>query len=267
MPAPMVSSDPFGAIVVLVVLAFALWVLANAIRILREYERVVIFRLGRLQGLKGPGLIFIIPIIDKTQKLDLRVNVIDVPKQRIVTQDNVTVDVDAVVYYRIVDPIKAIVQVQNFYIATGLLSQTTLRDIVGQVDLDDLLSKRDDINRRLQVVLDHATDPWGVKVSGVTVKDVMLPESMLRAIAKQAEAERERRSRVIMAEGEFQASQKMAQAAEEYARHPMSMKLRELQTLAEIAREKNMIVVTPASVAADTAGIALAMAEAKGKKP
>ncbi|HEV8360410.1 MAG TPA: slipin family protein [Candidatus Thermoplasmatota archaeon] len=252
-------------LLVLVAVVFLI-ILANAIRILREYERVVVFRLGRLQGIKGPGLILIIPIIDKTQRLDLRTNVIDVPKQRIVTQDNITVDVDAVVYYRVVDPVKAIVQVQNFFVATGLLSQTTLRDICGQMELDDLLTKRDEINKKLQVILDHHTDPWGVKVSGVTVKDVMLPETMLRAMAKQAEAERERRSRVIMAEGEMQASQKMAQAAEEYLRQPMALKLRELQTLAEIAREKNLIVVTSGGGLGDTAGYSIAMAQAEKRR-
>lgn len=245
---------------------FALALLAAAVNVLREYERVVVFRLGRLHGVKGPGLILVIPIIDKVLKLDLRTNVIDVPKQRIVTADNITVDVDAVVYYRVVDPVKAVVQVQNFFIATGLLSQTTLRDIVGQVELDHLLSKREDINQKLQVILDHSTDPWGIKVSGVTVKDVMLPESMLRAMAKQAEAERERRSRIIMADGEFQASQKMAQAAEEYLRQPMALKLRELQTLAEIAREKNLIIVTSGGGLGDTAGYSVAMAQAEKRR-
>lgn len=254
------------ALALLVIAVVALIILANSIRILREYERVVVFRLGRLHGVKGPGLIFLIPILDRVQKLDLRTNVIDVPKQRIVTQDNITVDVDAVVYYRVVDPIKAIVQVQNFFVATGLLSQTTLRDICGQMELDDLLSKRDEINKKLQVILDHSTDPWGIKVSGVTVKDVMLPETMLRAIAKQAEAERERRSRIIMADGEFQASQKMAQAAEEYLRQPMALKLRELQTLAEIAREKNLIVVTSGGGLGDTAGYSIAMAQAEKRR-
>ncbi|MCA1814276.1 MAG: slipin family protein, partial [Halobacteriales archaeon] len=241
------------------ILVVGLILLANAIRILREYERMVVFRLGRYQGVRGPGLILIIPIIDKVQKLDLRTNVIDVPKQRIVTKDNITVDVDAVVYYRIVDPQKAIIQIQNFFIATGLLAQTTLRDIVGQVDLDDLLGKRDEINRRLQVILDHNTDPWGIKVSQVSVKDVALPETMLRAMAKQAEAERERRSRIIMADGEFQASQKMAEAALEYARNPQAMKLRELQTMAEIAREKNLIVVTGSGIMGEVAGVSAAL--------
>ena len=253
-------------IALLLFLAVILFVVANGIRILREYERVVVFRLGRLSGIKGPGLIFVIPLVDRTQRLDLRVNVIDVPKQRIVTRDNITVDVDAVVYYRVVDPVKAIVQVQNFYVATGLLSQTTLRDIVGQMELDELLGKRDEINKKLQVILDHATDPWGVKVSGVTVKDVMLPETMLRAMAKQAEAERERRSRIIMAEGEQQASMKMAEAAVEYARNPAAMRLRELQTLTEIAREKNLIVVTPSNALADNAGMAVAMTEGRARR-
>ena len=262
----MADGNVFGLFALVIVVVFALWVLANSIRILREYERVVIFRLGRLHGIKGPGLIFLIPIIDKTQKLDLRTNVIDVPKQRIVTQDNITVDVDAVVYYRVVDPTKAIVSIQNFYIATGLLAQTTLRDICGQMELDHLLSKREEINSKLQVILDHSTDAWGIKISGVTVKDVMLPESMLRAMAKQAEAERERRSRIIMADGEFQASQKMAQAAEEYLRQPMALKLRELQTLAEIAREKNLIVVTSGGGLGDTAGYAVAMTQAEQRR-
>lgn len=248
------------------VLVFLLLILGSSIRILREYDRVVVFRLGRLHGVKGPGLILIIPIIDRVMRLDLRTNVIDVPKQRIVTRDNVTVDVDAVVYYRVVDAVRAIVQVQNFFVATALLAQTTLRDIVGQVELDDLLSKRDEINRRLQVVLDHATDPWGIKVSGVTVKDVMLPETMLRAMAKQAEAERERRSRVIMAEGELQASQKMSEAAEQYLRQPLGMKLRELQTLAEIAREKNLIVVTSSGGMGDTLGAVAGMTQAMKKQ-
>ena len=253
------ADDSFAVLGILVVLVLLVILLANSVRVLREYERVVVFRLGRLQGLKGPGLILILPVLDRVQRLDLRTNVIDVPKQRIVTKDNVTVDVDAVIYYRVVDPIKAIVQVQNFFVATGLLSQTTLRDIVGTVELDELLSKREDINRKLQLVLDHSTDPWGIKVSGVTVKDVMLPETMLRAIAKQAEAERERRSRVIMADGELQASVKMAQAAEEYLRQPMAMKLRELQTLAEISREKNLIVVTGSGGIGDVVGMTAAM--------
>lgn len=247
-------------IILFFVLVFGLSLASAAIKVVREYERRVIFRLGRLMGIKGPGVIIIIPIIDKTVLVDLRVLAIDVPKQRIVTRDNVSVEVDAVVYYRVFDPNKAVVQVQNYMLATNLLAQTTLRDVLGQVDLDDLLSKREELNKRIQLLLDTATDPWGIKVSSVTIRDVALPEAMVRAIAKQAEAERERRSRVIMAEGEFQAAQKMLQAAQIYAEAPSAMKLRELQTLAEIAREKNMIVVTPST--ATTIGDVAAMSSA-----
>lgn len=227
-----------------------------------EYQRIVIFRLGRLQGIKGPGLVFIIPIIDSIIKLDLRTRVIDVPKQRVITEDNVTVDVDAVVYYRIVDPQKAIVEVQRYDVATSLLAQTTLRDILGQQDLDELLSKREELNKNLQAILDQATDPWGIKVSAVTIRDVSLPEEMLRAIAKQAEAEREKRSRIIIADGEFQASKKMTDAAKLYEETPMAMRLRELQTLAEIAREGNLIVV-PSGDIGRMAGVAKAVTKDK----
>ena len=243
-------------------------ILAMAIKVVREYERVVIFRMGRLLGAKGPGMFFIIPIVDSTVKTDLRVITIDVPKQGIITKDNVSVDVDAVLYYRIVEPINAVTKVENYMLATSMLAQTSLRDIVGQIELDALLSKREDLNRRLQEVLDVATEPWGVKISAVTIRDVSLPESMMRAIAKQAEAERERRSRIILADGEFQASQKMMEAAELYQKVPIAMKLRELQTLAEIAREKNLIVVTsgaPGGDISNIAGLTGAFAEAKAK--
>jgi len=208
-----------------------------------EYQRIVIFRLGRLLGIKGPGLVFVVPIIDKVIKLDLRTRVIDVPKQRVITEDNVTVDVDAVVYFRIIDPEKAVVEVQRYDIATSLLAQTTLRDLLGQQDLDEILSKREELNKKLQTLIDQGTEPWGIKIYAVTIRDVSLPEEMLRAIAKQAEAEREKRSRIIIAEGEFQASKKMAEAAKLYEKTPAALRLRELQTLAEIAREKNLIVV------------------------
>lgn len=231
-------------------------ILAQSVKVVREYERVVIFRMGRLQGAKGPGIFLIIPIVDSIVKVDLRIITIDVPKQTIITKDNVTVDVDAVIYYRVVEPQNAITKVENFWVATSMLGQTTLRDILGQIDLDDLLSKRDELNKKLQVVLDDATEPWGIKISAVTIRDVSLPESMMRAIAKQAEAERERRSRIILADGEFQASQKMIEAAELYTKFPLSIKLRELQTLAEIAREKNMIVVTTGAPGADISNIA-----------
>jgi len=241
-----------------VLVIFLIGILASSIKILAEYQRIVIFRLGRLQGIKGPGLVFIIPIIDSIVKLDLRTRVIDVPKQRVITEDNVTVDVDAVVYYRVTDAKKAVVEVQRYEVATSLMAQTTLRDLLGQQTLDELLSERDELNKILQELIDKATDPWGVKVSGVTIRDVALPDQMLRAIAKQAEAEREKRSRIIIADGELQASQKMMEAAENYGKAPAAMRLRELQTLSEIAREKNLIVV-PGSEMGTVAGLAKAL--------
>lgn len=247
------------AICLVIVAIVVVIILANAIKIVREYERVVIFRLGRVLGRpKGPGIFFIIPMIDQMVRVDLRTMVIDVTKQRVITKDNVTVDVDAVVYYRVFDPLKAVVQVQQYVYATTLLSQTTLRDILGQVELDDLLSKREELNKRIQTVLDVGTDAWGMKVTAVTIRDVALPETMLRAIAKQAEAEREKRSRIIMAEGELTASEKMREAAEQYERAPVSLRLRELQTLTEIAREKNLIIV-PGGAIGTMAGIAKAV--------
>jgi regulator of protease activity HflC (stomatin/prohibitin superfamily) len=202
--------------IILIIVIFLVLLLSSSIKIMAEYQRIVIFRLGRLLGIKGPGLVFVIPIIDNIIKLDLRTRVIDVPKQRVITKDNVTVDVDAVVYFRVTDPQKAVVEVQRYEVATSLLAQTTLRDILGNQSLDELLSKREQLNKSLQTVLDQGTDPWGIKVSNVTIRDVALPEEMLRAIAKQAEAEREKRSRIIIAEGEFQASKKMSEAAEFY---------------------------------------------------
>ena len=233
-------------------------IISSSIKIIREYERAVIFRLGRLLGIKGPGIFFLIPLIDSMIKVDLRTTVIDVSKQRLITKDNVTVDVDAVVYYRVSDPQKAIVQVEDYEDATRLLAQTTLRDILGQVDLDYVLSQRDELNKRIQKILDTATDPWGIKVIAVTIKDVSLPEEMMRAIAKQAEAERERRSRIIMAGGELEASKKITEAAAYYQKVPMALKLRELQTLTEIAREKNLIVV-PSNAFGSIAGFTRAV--------
>ncbi len=229
--------------VAIIIVIFLLMLLVSAIKIMAEYQRIVIFRLGRLFGIKGPGLVFVIPIIDRVIKLDLRTRVIDVPKQRVITKDNVTVDVDAVVYFRITDPEKAVVEVQRYEVASSLLAQTTLRDILGQKSLDELLSKRDELNKSLQTIIDQGTDPWGIKVSAVTIRDVALPDEMMRAIAKQAEAEREKRARIIIADGEFQASKKMTEAAKLYEKTPTAMRLRELQTLAEIAREKNLIIV------------------------
>jgi regulator of protease activity HflC (stomatin/prohibitin superfamily) len=230
----------------IIALLIVLVILSQAIKIVREYERVVIFRLGRFSGVKGPGIFLIIPIIDRVMLLDLRVFTIDVTKQLVITKDNVSVEVDAVIYYRVVDPARAIIQVENFKMATSLLSQTTLRDVLGQIELDDLLSKRDELNKKLQEILDTHTDPWGIKVTAVTLRDVSLPESMRRAIAKQAESEREKRSRIILADGEFQASKTMTDAARLYEEVPAALKLRELQTLVDIAREKTLIVVTPA---------------------
>ncbi len=243
-------------------------ILSQSIKVVREYERVVIFRMGRLFGAKGPGIFFIIPIMDRPLKVDLRIVTIEVPKQTIITRDNVSVEVDAVIYYRVVEPTNAITKVENYSIATSMLGQTTLRDILGQIELDDLLSKREELNKKLQEVLDVATESWGIKITAVTIRDVSLPESMMRAIAKQAEAERERRSRIILADGEFQASQKMMEAAELYQKVPIAMKLRELQTLAEIAREKNMIVVTsgaPGSDISDIAGLTGALTRGGAK--
>jgi regulator of protease activity HflC (stomatin/prohibitin superfamily) len=232
----------------IVVLVLALALLSAAIRILREYERGVIFRLGRLIRVKGPGLILLIPFIDKMVKVSLRIIVLDVPPQDIITQDNVSIKVNAVVYFRVLDPAKAIVQVENFLAATSQISQTTLRSVLGQSELDDLLSQRDKINHRLQQIIDSQTEPWGIKVSNVEVKQIDLPQEMQRAMAKQAEAERERRSKVIAAEGEFQASQRLADAAHILSDHPSALTLRYLQTLREIATENNSTTIFPVPI-------------------
>ena len=227
-------------------LIIILWILSASIKVVREYERGVIFRLGRFVGAKGPGLFFVIPIADRFIKVDLRILAFDIPKQRVITRDNVSVDVDAAVYYRVFDPAKAVIQVENYLQATNLLSQTTLRDVLGQVELDDLLVKREELSKKIGEILDIYTDPWGIKVTAVAIKDVSIDEIMLRAIAKQAEAEREKRARIIIAEGEFIAAEKIAQAAKKYT-SPAALRLRELQTLTEIAREKNLVVVTTTS--------------------
>jgi len=247
------------------VLIVVILILSQSIKMVNEYERVVIFRLGRLSGVKGPGLFLIIPFVDRALKIDLRVVAIDVPKQAVITRDNVTVEVDAVVYYKVVEPGAAITQVENYMFATSTLSQTTLRDVLGQMELDELLSERENINKQIQELLDAYTDPWGIKVTGVTIRDVSLPETMKRAIAKQAEAEREKRARIILAEGEYQAAQKMKDAATLYQGLPTAIKLRELQTLAEIAREKNLIVVTQ-SQTIETGNIAALSQAVSGKK-
>ncbi len=228
------------ALVILVVLF-----LASAIRILNEYERGVIFRLGRLIATKGPGLIILIPVIDKMIKVDLRIVAMDVPPQDVITRDNVSIKVNAVIYFRVMESNKAIVEVENFLYATSQLAQTTLRSVCGQVELDEILSEREKINTNLQEILDRSTDPWGIKVSTVEVKHIDLPQEMQRAMAKQAEAERERRAKIINAEGEFQAAQKLADAAAVIAEHPMALQLRYLQTLNQIATENNSTTVFP----------------------
>jgi regulator of protease activity HflC (stomatin/prohibitin superfamily) len=238
-------------IVLIVIVVFALIILSNAIRILREYERGVVFRLGRLagkNGVRGPGLILLIPIIDKMVKVSLRTVVLDVPPQDVITQDNVSIKVNAVVYFRVIEPQKAIVQVENFLTATSQISQTTLRSVLGQSELDEILSKRDKINQQLQQIIDAHTEPWGIKVSNVELKQIDLPQEMQRAMARQAEAERERRSKVISAEGEFQASQRLADAAEILGSHPSALTLRYLQTLVEISSENNTTTIFPVPI-------------------
>lgn len=233
----------------LIVLPFILALLfvlfSSAVRIVQEYERGVIFRLGRLVGARGPGLILLIPGIERMKKVDLRVITMDVPSQEAITRDNVTVKVNAVIYFKVVNPEHAIVRVADFIRATSLIAQTTLRSVLGQSDLDLLLSERDQINQRLQQIIDEQTDAWGIKVSAVEVRDVELPQSMQRAMARQAEAEREKRAKVIHAQGEFEASQQLAAAAEVIGSQPATLQLRYLQTLTEIAAEKNSTIVFP----------------------
>ncbi|MBI4844281.1 MAG: slipin family protein [Nitrospirae bacterium] len=233
---------PFGLLGVILLLVYFF---SSAVRILREYERAVIFRLGRLIPIKGPGLIILWPVLDKFVKVDLRIVTFDVPAQDIITKDNISVKVNAVVYFRVIDPSKAVTAVEDFHYATSQISQTTLRSVLGQSQLDDLLAKRDELNAELQKIIDEQTEPWGIKVSAVEVKNVDLPLEMQRAIAKQAEAERERRAKVIHAEGEFQASQKLADAAHIISSQPSALQLRFLQTLTEIATEKNSTIVLP----------------------
>ena len=235
-------------VVAVVVLILLIIIIRASVRILREYERGVLFRFGRLRGARGPGIILIIPFVDKMIRVDLRTVTLDVPPQDVITKDNVPVKVNAVAYFRVIDPEKAIVEIENFKIGTSQIAQTTLRSILGQAELDDLLSRRDKINKELQVIIDERTDPWGIKISIVEIKDVEMPETIQRAFAKQAEAERERRAKIINAEGEFQASEKLAQAAKVLAEHPASIQLRFLQTLREIASEQNSTIVFPVPI-------------------
>jgi regulator of protease activity HflC (stomatin/prohibitin superfamily) len=238
----MVGAFSLPMIVVIVLLVMFL---ASAIRILNEYERAVVFRLGRIRDVKGPGLIIIIPGIDKVVKVDMRTITMDVPPQDVITKDNVSIKVNAVVYFRVVDANAAVIDVENYLYATSQLAQTTLRSVCGQVELDEILSAREKINIHLQEILDRSTDPWGIKVSLVEVKQIDLPEEMKRAIAKQAEAERERRAKVINAEGEFQAAQKLIEAAALMETQPMSLQLRYLQTLNQISAEHNSTILFP----------------------
>jgi len=234
-----------AAPIVVVLVVLALFILPQTMRILREYERGVIFRLGKLIDAKGPGLILLIPMVDKLVRMDLRVVTIDVAKQEIMTKDNVPATVDAVVYFRVINPTDAVIKVENFWKATSLIAQTTLRSVLGQASLDDLLSQRDTINFKLQEIIDRQTEPWGIKVTAVEIKDVSLPDSMKRAMAKQAEAERERRAKIVNAEGEFQAAEKMVQAATLIAKEPIALQLRYLQTMREMASEHNTTTFLP----------------------
>ena len=238
----MIPTELIGWLVVLVLL---ISIISSAVRILYEYERGVVFRLGRFAMVKGPGLRFIIPVVDRIVKVSLRTVAMDVPPQDVITKDNVSVKVNAVLYFRVLQPEKALIEVENYLYATSQLAQTSLRSVLGQAELDELLSHRDRINQQLQVILDRQTDPWGVKVSNVEIKHVDLPQEMQRAMARQAEAERERRSKIIHAEGEFQASQKLADAAGVISKESGALQLRFLQTLTEIATEKNSTIIFP----------------------
>jgi len=234
-----------GIAIIAVLAVFLLIVLASAVRVLREYERGVIFRLGRLIAQKGPGLILLIPIVDQMVRIDLRTITLNVPPQEIITKDNVTVRVNAVAYFRVVDPNRAVTEVENFLLATSQISQTTLRSVLGKAELDSLLAERERLNLELQQIIDEQTEPWGVKVSTVEVKDVELPVEMQRAIARQAEAERERRAKVIAADGEFQAAQKLSDAADIISRNPATLQLRYLQTLVELGGSDTATIVFP----------------------
>jgi regulator of protease activity HflC (stomatin/prohibitin superfamily) len=248
----------FKIVVILVVFVFALL----SVKIARQYNRAVIFRFGRLTGIKGPGIFLIIPFIDQIVRVDLRVKQLEVPKQTIITRDNISADVDAIIYYHVTDAAQAIVEVEDYEGATALIAQTTLRDVLGQNELDMILAERDSLNQKIQALLEVVTVPWGIHVDIVTLRDIALPENMLRAIARQAEAERERRARIILADGEYQASERMSEAAKLYEKTPIALKLREFQNLSEIAKERNLIVVTNG---ADNLGTMVGCAKAFNK--
>jgi len=230
-------------IAIIVVVAFI--ILSSFLKVVYQYERIVLYTLGKYQGLRGPGWVFVIPFVQTLRKVDIRTITLDVPAQEVISRDNVTIRVNAVIYYQVMDPNRAVNNVRNFNLATSQIAQTTLRSVLGEHELDDLLANREKINQMLQTIIDGQTDPWGIKVSVVEVKDVELPETMKRAMAKQAEAERERRAKIIAAEGEFQASAKLADAADVMSRNPMTLQLRYLQTLVEIAAEKNSTTIFP----------------------
>lgn len=238
-------SEIFGIGMWLILLLFVVSILGSAVRIVPEYNRLVLFRLGRLIGAKGPGIVLVIPWIDRVLRVDLRVVTLDVPVQEVITRDNVPVKVNAVVYFRVLDPSRSMVEVEDYIMATSLLSQTTLRSVIGRAELDEVLSAREKINIELQQIIDERTDPWGIKVSAVELKELELPEGMKRAMARQAEAERDRRAKVIAAEGELQAAEKLTQAAETMARSPITLQLRYMQTLKEIAGDKNSTTIFP----------------------
>lgn len=227
------------------IVIIAIFILSSAIKILQEYERGVVFRLGRLVGVKGPGLVFIIPIIDRLVKVSLRIITMDIPAQDVITKDNVSVKINAVVYFRVVDPAKAIVSIENYIYATSQLAQTTLRSVCGEAELDEILAHREKINMKIQSILDRMTEPWGIKISAVEVKHIDLPQEMQRAMARQAEAERERRAKITLAEAEYQAAQKLKEAADTLAQNPITVQLRFLQTVSELATEKTATLILP----------------------
>ncbi len=233
---------------IITIFIIVVFILANAIKVLQEYERGVVFRLGRYAGVKGPGLVLIIPIIDRLVRVSLRTVVFDVPPQDVITKDNVSVKVNAVVYFRVMDPAKAVIEVQDYIYATSQMAQTTLRSVLGEAELDELLAEREKINQKLQQIIDKETDPWGVKVSAVEIKHVDLPQEMQRAMAAQAEAERERRAKIISAEGEYQAARRLREAAEMLEEHPIALQLRYLQTLSEVAAENNSTTIFPVPI-------------------
>ncbi len=236
-------SEIIGILLLLMILTI---ILSRSLRVVREWERLIVLRLGKYVGIRGPGLILLVPFVDRGLIVDTRLHTVDVPKQEVITRDNVTIKVDAVVYYRVIDPERAVLRVRDYNYAIALLAQTTLRDVIGQMELDDVLSKREEINRKIQNIIDSITESWGIKVSMVTIKAVELPEGMVRAMAYQAEAERIRRARIIEAEAERTASTILSDAALVYEKHPVALRLRELQTYVDIAKEKNVIIITEA---------------------